>query len=131
MWYGNLGSDLTPYIWINSGKGTPPGVFDNGGVASGVPTGWLSLHPGPGEQPSVLRWTAPIVGNIHITGQFLAGDTGIMDVAVRYNNQNLWTATDSGSFNLNIKVNAGDTIDFVVYGGYGWGNTPISAIISY
>ena len=131
MWYGNLSSDLTPYIWINNGNGTPPGVVNNGGVASGVPVGWLSLHPGPAEQPSVLRWTAPIAGNIHITGQFLAGDTGIMDVAVRHNNQNLWTATDSGSFKLNIRVNASDTIDFVVYNGYGWGNTPISAIISY
>ena len=120
QWYGSLGSDLSPMIWINPG-----------GSAYGVPTGWLSLHPGPGTEPSVLRWTAPIGGDIHVTGQFLAGDGGIMSVAVSHNSQKIWTATDSGSFDLNIKVNVGDTIDFVVYGGYGYGNTPISAVISY
>ena len=120
QWYGPLGSDLTPCIWINTG-----------GMAYGVPTGWLSLHPGPGTEPSVLRWTAPVAGNIHVTGEFLAGDGGIMTVAVRHNNQQIWTAKDAGKFDLNIKIAAGDTIDFTVYGGYGYGNTPISAIISY
>jgi hypothetical protein len=120
QWYGGLGSDLSPMIWINTG-----------GLAYGIPTGWLSLHPGPGTEPSVLRWTAPAAGDIHITGQFLAGDGGIMSVAVSHNSQKIWTATDSGKFDLNTKVAAEDTIDFVVYGGYGYGNTPISAIISY
>jgi hypothetical protein len=96
-----------------------------------VPTGWLSLHPGPGTEPSVLRWTAPVAGNVHVTGQFLAGDSGIMTIAVRHNSQEVWKATNSGSFDLNIKISAGDNVDFAVYGDYGYGNTPISATISY
>jgi hypothetical protein len=134
MWYGALGSDLTPYIWINTGdltNGVPPGITSTNGIASGVPTGWLSLHPGPGSEASVLRWTAPVMGDIHVTGQFLAGDRGIMTVAVRHNNQQIWSAKDAGKFDLTIKIAAGDTIDFTVYGGYGYGNTPVSANISY
>jgi len=134
MWYGDLGSDLTPYVWINTGdltNGVPPGITSTNGIASGVPTGWLSLHPGPGAEPSVLRWIAPVTGDVHVTGQFLAGDRGSMTVSIHHNNLQIWHATDSGSFDLNIKIAAGDTIDFLVYGGYGYGNTPISAVISY
>ena len=120
QWYGPQGGDLTPCIWINTG-----------GTTYGVPTGWLSLHPGPGTEPSILRWTAPVAGKVHVTGQFLAGDGGIMTVAVFHNVQKLWTASDAGKFDLNIVVAAGDNIDFAVYGGYGYGNTPISATISY
>jgi hypothetical protein len=120
QWYGPLGGDLTPCIWINTG-----------GAAYGVPTGWLSLHPGPGTEPSILRWTAPVAGNVYVTGQFLAGDGGIMTVAVFHNAQKLWTASDAGKFDLKVAVAAGDTVDFAVYGGYGYGNTPISATVSY
>ena len=134
MWYGELGKDLTPYIWINNG-GTasemPPGVTSTGGVAAGVPTGLAFVASGTGQEPSALRWTAPVTGNVQVTGQFLPGDRGNMTVGVNHNSQNIWKATDSGSFNLNLGVVAGDTIDFVVYGGYGYGNTPISASISY
>jgi translation initiation factor IF-1 len=134
MWYGDLGSDFTPYIWINTGdltNGVPPGITSTNGIASGVPTGWLSLHPGPGSEASVLRWTAPVMGDVHVTGQFLSGDRGTMTVAVRHNNQQIWSTKDAGKFDLNIKIAAGDTIDFAVYGGYGYGNTPVSANISY
>jgi hypothetical protein len=120
QWYGSLGGDRTPCIWMN-----------NGGIAYGVPTGWLSLHPGPGKEPSVLRWTAPVSGTISIKGQFLAGDGGIMTVAIRQDGREIWTARDSGIFDLNVKVTAGAMIDFTVYAGYGFGNTPISATITY
>jgi hypothetical protein len=120
QWYGPQGGDRSPSIWIN-----------NGDTAYGVPTGWLSLHPGPGTEPSILRWTAPVAGNIHVTGQFLPGDGGIMTVGVFHNAEKLWTASDSGKFDLNIIIAGGDNIDFAVYGGYGFGNTPISATISY
>jgi hypothetical protein len=119
QWYG-WGSDNSPCIWLNTGA-----------PAYGVPTGWLSLHPGNGYQPSVLRGTAPVAGNVSVTGEFLAGDSGIMEVAVRLDNQPWWQATDSGSFDLITSVVSGTTIDFAVYGGYGFGNTPISATISY
>jgi len=78
-----------------------------------------------------LRWIAPVAGAIHLTGQFLAGDGGITSVAVRHNSHEIWTISDSGKFDLTITFVAEDTIDFVVYGGYGYGNTPINANISY
>jgi hypothetical protein len=119
QWYGPQGGDRTPCIW----KPTE--------ASYGVPLGWISLHPGPGTEPSVLRWTAPEAGTIHIAGEFLFGDTGIMKVVIRKNNQEIWRAEDAGSFDLTTKVSDGNTIDFVVYGGYGFGNTPISAVIEY
>ncbi len=121
QWYGPQGGDRTPGIWINT----------TGGTSYGVPDKWLSLHPGPGQEPSVLRWTAPKDGQVTVTGEFLAGDSGVMTVAVRHNNQESWKATDAGTFNLSMAVVAGETIDFVVYGGYGFGNTPVKVNISY
>ena len=54
-----------------------------------------------------------------------------MLVAVYFNGQELWSGSDSGIFNIPLEVTAGDIIDFAVYGGYGYGNTPISVIIGY
>ncbi len=96
----------------------------------GIPNGWVSLQPKP-DGPTVIRWTAPagLSGDASINGQFLAGDSGIMQVAVRFNNNQIWNASDAGSFNLTETIQPGNTIDFLVYGGYGWGNTPLSAKI--
>ena len=47
-WSGELAGDHTPCLWINN----------SGSTSYSVPNGWLSLHPGPGKEPSVLRWTA-------------------------------------------------------------------------
>jgi len=110
-----------PAIWKNI-PGYPP---------QGIPAGWLSLHPGPGTQPSVLRWIAPAVGSVTVVGQFLPGDIGNMQVAVRLNNRSLWTAADSGGYALRTAVNIGDKIDFAVYGGYANGVTPVSAVVTY
>jgi len=119
-WYANLGVDRTPCIWVNEGN-----------TAYGAPAGWLSLHPGPGKEPSVIRWTAPAAGNIRVLGEFLPGDRGSMAVAIRHNSREIWSATDSGKFDLLANAAAGDIIDFMVYGGYNYGNTPVSVIVSY
>jgi hypothetical protein len=118
QWYGWNG-DWTPCIWKNLGN-----------PVSGVPTGWLCLHPGPGTEPSVLRWTAPFSGTVKVIGQFLPGDSGSMQVAIRLAGKPWWSATDSGNFSLNTNLVAGTTIDFAVFGGYGFGSTPLSVIIS-
>ncbi len=111
-------------MWVNTG-----------GSAYGVPSDWLSLHPGSGGVAAVIRWTAPadIVGDAAIVGEFLPGDSGTMAVAVLKNldfGTPVWSASDSGSFNLLVSVNPGDTIDFAVYNGYGFGNTPLDATIT-
>lgn len=118
IWWG-WGGDYTPHVWKNLGP-----------VSYGVPTGWLALHPGPGKEPAVLRWTAPRSGLVFVEGRFLAGDIGTMQVAVRFNCQSWWSATDSGTFSLQTNVVTGDTIDFTVFGGYHYGNTPVAATIS-
>jgi len=96
-----------------------------------VELGQVSLHPGSSEQPSVARWTTPsgAAGSYTIDGQFYAGDSGIMQVDVRINGTGVWQATDFGSFQLASNLLPGDTVDFAVYGGYGYGNTPLDATI--
>lgn len=121
-WYG-WGGDQSPAVWINTGAGT----------AYGVPSGYLSIHPGNGNEPSVLRWTAPApFFNLAVTGQFLAGDSGTMQVAVFQNakSNTLFSATDAGSFSFNVNVSAGDTINFAVFGGYFYGNTPLQVTLT-
>ena len=119
-WYGWNG-DATPGIWKNTG----------GSTINGVPAGYLSIHPGPGTEPSILRWTAPTGFDFaQVTGQFLAGDTGIMSVAVRKNGSAIWSAVDAGSFDLGVTLTAGDFLDFAVFGGWASGNTPLALTIT-
>ncbi len=127
-WWGPLtepdnSGRLYPMLWENTQS-----------PVDGVQTGQLSLQPGPDGEASVVRWTAPIglSGVSSIQGQFLPGDSGIMQVGV-FENGNwaspLWTGTDSGVFDLSVPLTAGDTIDFDVYGGFYEGNTPLEATI--
>ncbi len=121
-WHGPAWSRVSggePVIWKNTTTSTQ----------WGVPVGWLSLHPGGGNIPSVLRWTAPAPGVAHVVGQFLPAGA-VLPVAVRLNGQPWWTAPDYGSFDLTSSVSAGSTIDFAVYGGYISGNTPLEANIT-
>lgn len=94
------------------------------------------IDDGPDGEMSVAQWTAPADwsgGDAAIQGQFFPGDSGIMQVGI-FENGNwalpLWSASDSGSFTLSVPVAAGDTIDFGVYGGYSYGNTPLDATIT-
>jgi hypothetical protein len=66
-----------------------------------------------------------------VAGEFLAGDPGTMQVAVRRNNLPWWNAVNAGAFDLDVNISAGNTIDFVVYGGYYGGTTPLTANIAY
>lgn len=95
-----------------------------------VPSGWLSMHPGPGYEPAVIRWTAPFDASVHVSGVYLPGDLGVLKVNVRHNNSEIWSATDSGVFDLTEFVFDGEYIDFVVYDGYSYGNTPLAATIT-
>lgn len=111
-----------PSIWKNTANTT----------IAGVPPSHISFHPGPKAEPSVLRWTTPkaVAGTVTIKGKFLPGDKGSMRVGVRKDGVELWNAVDHGEFDLQESVKPGTTIDFCVYGGYGWGNTPLEAQIT-
>jgi len=124
-WLGNIGGDGTPMVWKNN---DPNGAY-------GVAQGQLSLHPGRSEQASIVRWTAPedFSGTVEVAGQFYAGDGGSMKVAVVLDGNWTslsWSATNAGQFDLTTSVSAGETIDFAVYGGYNYGNTPLDATIT-
>ncbi|MHB1036785.1 MAG: PEP-CTERM sorting domain-containing protein [Pirellulales bacterium] len=130
--------------WRQSPNGpTEPMLFKNtySWAQNGVQQGQLSLHPGSDGGASIVRWTAPdgLTGRINLLGEFLPGDDRPMRVGVFQNaaysssrplSPSLWIANDAGFFDLDVSVSAGDTIDFAVYGGYAWGNTPLEATIT-
>jgi hypothetical protein len=123
LWGARTDGDLTPSIWFN----------DNFSSYQGVSQYNLALHPGPGNEPSIVRWTTPaniISRQIHINGAFLAGNYGVMLVGVRFNDSWQWQGTDSGAFDFTVSASAGDRVDFAVYGGYGAGATGLVATIS-
>ena len=91
-----------------------------------VPPAYLFLHPGPSGEFSVLRWSAPSTGRFLIEGAFMGLDfvgPTTTDVHVLVNSKKSllngpitsykWPLT----FNLTVKVSAGDTVDFAV--GFG------------
>lgn len=96
----------------------------------GIQPGEVSLHPGSSGQGAAVRWTAP-VGDVGLTynvsAVFGAGDIGVMSLAVLFNGSAIWTGTDAGTFTESRVLQAGDRYDFVVYGGYDFGNTALSA----
>lgn len=118
-WYGWAG-DETPAVGFN-GLAT---------AINGIPPGYLLLHPGNGNEPSVLRWTAPWTATVRVVGQFHAGDSGSMQVAVRHNNTVRFSATDAGAFDLSVDVTAGDTLNFAVFGGYAFGATGLQVTLA-
>ena len=122
-WTGQIGGDGTPVVYRNTGGGALP---------FGVPLNSLALHPGPGGQAAALRWTCPagVTGIASITGQFLPGDGGQMQVAVRIDGVEQFHAADSGAFALCQQIQPGTSIEFLVYGAYFNGNTPLRAAIS-
>lgn len=115
------GGDRTPCVWKNM----------HTDIWYGVEPGQISLHPGNGHQPSVVRWTTPTgaEGRARIDGRFFNGDIGGMTVGVLLNGTLAWEAFNSGAFELSMFVHPGDTVDFAVYGGYGYGNTPLAVEI--
>jgi hypothetical protein len=110
----------TPMIWR----------IDDSNPRDGVAPGQLSLHPSNTYEASALRWTAPSGGIYQIEGQFFAGDTAVTQVGIRQGSTWLWQATNAGAFNLSTTVISGESVDFVVYGAYYNGNTPLDVRIT-
>ncbi len=109
-----------------------PRVAHNGttatiAVASRViGAGELSLHPGPGGEFSVIRFTAPAAQNARVAGSFFGQDSAgtTTDVHILKNGNTKFDGVVNGfgpgsavPFDLPITLAAGDTLDFVV--GYG------------
>jgi len=122
-WTRATTGDWTPNVVLNS-----CGNF----TVYNVPVGWLTLHPSPATEPSVIRFTVPAGahGPFQVTGEFNPGDGGSVQVAVRHNAAELFHAVNAGVFDLTVYAAAGDTIEFAAYGAYGFGNTPVRAVIN-
>ncbi len=109
--YNSTDASITP---------VPPGSVT-------FPAHALSFHPGPQDQYSVLRFTAPASGNYQVQAVFWGDDfvgPTSTDVHVLHNGLGLYTSEVFGfgpssdqSFTTTVSLEAGDTIDFTV--GYG------------
>lgn len=121
-------------VWYQKSVGTEPNVWRNDSKETWykIPPGQLGLHPGSNGQPSVLRFTAPSDGIADIKWEFYAGDNGAMKLGVRNANDFLWNELDSGLSGLaDYDFLKSDILDFMVYGGYSYGNTGLAVKIDF
>ena len=120
-WPGDLAADGNPAEYHN---GTPDVILLGGGAR--FEPGQFGLHPGPGGEYAVVRYTAPAAGSASITSEFSGQDTTgtSSDVHVLFNGLSLHNAVVEGNgsssvvpFDRTLTVAMGDTIDFAV--GFG------------
>lgn len=137
-WTGDAGA---PSVALNRGKEAVHPV----GTMTFEPH-QLGLHPGPGGESSVIRWTAPRPGRCRIAGAFtgLSGFHGApvttTDVQVDHRQckvfgsyLNLEGQNNRAPFELTMTVAQGDVIDFAVgfgNGNYGFDSTGLDARIT-
>jgi len=85
--------------------------------------GEVSLSPGPNNEFSDIRWTAPGDGLVAVTGDFtgalnlggfLSSDVHVLHNGVSLFDGSIMGATDTAPFQQAVAVKAGDTIDFEV-----------------
>ena len=128
-----VGIDGSPYWWSAGMPGNLPAIWKNlsDQTLSGVAPGEISLHPGTDEQASIARFTSPETGHARISGYFGAGDIMAMEVDVLVNNELVFYdfSNYDSPFDLTVDVSVGDTVDFVVWHGYYYGNTPLHAAV--
>jgi hypothetical protein len=111
-----------------------------------LPPDLLNLHPGPNGELSVVRWTAPLGGMIHLEGHFKGLDPGTSTaVSLKHNGVELLAssgrsitgntgAAANSPFSLDQTVLPGDVIEFSVGmgpNGYFGDSTGLVATVSY
>jgi len=126
FWEGSIANGATPGSFpLVVHNGTANTIITAGTVS--VAPGQLALHPGPDNEYSVLRWTAPRNDAVSIRSVFdgfdFVGPTST-DVHVLHNGSSLFDDDVQGfggssavTFNSVLTVAQGDTIDFAV--GFG------------
>lgn len=145
-----LGSSLVLYTQFTSGtfqswrnpavtvSGAPEFARNLGPQAFGVPTNFLTLHPGSANQYSVLRFTTAITGTYNVSAQFFVGDSGDTDANILRNSNAATPVYFAATTNTNplytgtLNLAAGETLDFVVgsKGNYSSDSTPIRITIT-
>lgn len=124
LWGAWIAPDSTPAVWKNTTN-----VSQNG-----VATGQLSLHPGPNGEACVVRWTNPQGsqrGTLLVNGRFWPGDVGWMQVGVRVNGTLEYQAADSAGFELALDNRDVEDVEFLVWQGYAFGNTPLDVDLTF
>jgi len=121
LWQATAGSNTTPNVVHNPTAGTI--VF----ASTSFLPGQVSLHPGPNNEYSVIRFTAPTTGTYSLATSFNMRSnspfaTNSTDFHVLLNNNlvtQLFSGTvtgfnDSDAFSTTLSLNANDTVDFAV-----------------
>jgi hypothetical protein len=126
--------------WRSSAIGVDPNFSKNlsGSTLINIAPGQVSLHPGPNNQYSVLRFTAPTTAAYNVVAQFFVGDTGDTDANILLNSNAaapvfFAATTDTNpSFNQTVNLTAGNTLDFVVgsKGSYFSDTTPLNVTLT-
>jgi hypothetical protein len=118
-WAATFCGDNTPGVYKNTGAST---IFYGAGNTGNVGAGQLSLHPGCGNQFSVLRFTAPTTGftpgSYDLAASFRGADIGYRSVRLFQNGTQLFeTFLSSGATDAYAGTRtlaAGDVVDLVV-----------------
>ncbi len=119
MWQTDASSE--PWVAVNATTGTIRTV----GIT--WPPNHLALHPGPANELSAIRWTAPDTGDIEVSCAFIGlAERATTDVHVLHNGTplfdgvlNLNGAPNEARVNKTVTVKRGDTLDCVVGVGNG------------
>ena len=146
-WMSPLGSPLNLYTvtdtttfpglsaWLESGMMYAPplvGHNDTNGVlcflSFCVPPTYLHLHPGPNNEVSVVRWTAPTSGNFFVQGRVVGLDHGgptstgfnlVLNASNILFSASINSYKSPISFHHTLTMSAGDTLDCAVDFGNG------------
>lgn len=122
VWRLNLQLDVPLCLHNPTPYTIPLGPFNTPTIGGGV----IALHPGPNNEYSVVRFTAPTNGVYHVTGSFFGQDIigTSTDVHILKNGESIFDGTVSGfgpgsgpSFYTIPTLLEGDYLDFAV--GYG------------
>jgi hypothetical protein len=128
------------HAWLHSTVNTAgtPSILKNmsGATQFGVPTGFLSLHPGT-DHNAYLRFTAPFTGSYAVNAQFFAGDAGqtTADIFGNFTGSHFSTSNTgtNPAYSGTISLNAGWSLYFLVdksTDGFGADSTPLTVNIA-
>lgn len=155
-----LGSPLIPHVDVgniggldywrtNLGSGVPGVGFNPTpfqiviGATAVLDPGTITLHPGPGNEYSLMRYSSPSAGQLQIEGSFFGQDNAgtSTDVHILQNGVSVFDSVVNGfgptsatPFNLTLTLNANDILDFAVGAGpggnYFFDSTGLSAAVN-
>ncbi len=133
-------------IWPQDGSGEP-WVALNATTSTictvGItwPSGHLALHPGPANELSTVRWTAPRSGTAELDGAFTGlASRATTDIHILHNGRSIFTSLlnlesrpNAAVFAQKINISKGDTLDFAVgtgNGNYGGDTTGLNLFVN-